>query len=263
MQKRWTLVSVLGAWLLCACAGSGDEGQSAQPSLRAHRDAESAAKHILPDTLRFNSAVQAAVLRVRDADDLEERTLFDEIRVELQQLTAAGETILSWVADETLELTLNADEDTLAANVHARIWRFAELFTFPMESIPRERVGTLWFDTVDLTSELAASFKYGRDDTKRAKTAYYFAPAYNVLTSLQVIAAAASNRTLSDSSYRMATETNRLLVGNGEGDDLGMLSEWVAAETPGSASTRAKLDKDPIIYSIRRSLQEQQHALER
>jgi hypothetical protein len=231
--------------------------------LRAHGDAERAAKQILPDTLRFNSAVQAAVLRVRDADDLDERTLFDELHHELLQLTAAEETVLSWVADETLNLMLNAEEDTLAANVHALIWRFAELITFPRESIPRERIGTLWFDTVDLTSELAANFKYGGDDTERAKTAYYFAPAYNALASLRVIAAAASNRTLSDSSYRMATETNRLLVGNGEGDDLGMLSEWVAAETPGSASTRAKLDKDPIIYSIRRSLDEQQHALER
>lgn len=250
----------MGAWLLCACADSAE--QSEQPSLRAHGDAELAAMHILPSTLQFNSAVQVAVLHVREAGDPGELTLFAEIRRELQQLAPMGETILSWVADETLELSLNADEDKLAANVHALVWRFVEL-TFIPESIPKERIDTLWFDTLDLKSKLAATFKYGGDDTERAKTAYYFAPAYNALASLQVIAAAASHRSLSELSYRNAAETNQLLVGSGEGDDLGMLSDWVAAETPGSASARDKLDKDPIIYSIRRSRDEQQHALER
>ena len=263
MPKRWNLVSVVGVWLLCACADGGDGAeQSAQPSLRAYGDAELAAKHVLPDTLRLNSAVQTAVLRVRENGDQDELTLFDEIRAEMQQLAPAGETILTWVAMETLELTLKADEDELAANVHALIWRFADLLRYPPDSISKDHIDSLWLDTVDMASELTAKFKYGADDAERAKLAYYFAPAYNALTSLRVTAAAAGKKVLSDSTYRSAAEINQLLVGSGEGDDLGMLSEWVAAETPGSADARAKLDKDPVIYSIRRALDEQQHALE-
>jgi len=104
-----------------------------------------------------------------------------------------------------------------------------------------------------------------RDDrTDRKKTAYYFASAYNVVVSVEIFALAAagySRRTI-EHVYRDTIATNLHLIGSGEAGDLGYLSDWVVAQTAGSASARMKLDKDPIIYNVRRALEEQQHALE-
>jgi hypothetical protein len=260
MNHRGIFTAFLLTSILSACA-NGDAG--ADPSLPSTRlDAKTAADATLGRALSLNSAVHSAFGRVEAGMEANEFLLHEEIRRSLQAVGLSNFHLFESAADEILEQMQLAEEDPLASRVYAVVLRFAELSSLPRENIPAARLADYLDDAQGLQSEVWAIITGDREDRKKA--AYYFGPAYNVLVSTYVcaLALAGYSRGAIESTYRDAIETNQHLVGTGEAGDLGYLSDWVVAQTPGSASARVKLDKDPILYSIRRSLEEQQRALQ-
>jgi len=260
MSHRSIFIAYLLTSILSACA-SGDEG--GEPSLPSTRlDAQTAADAILGRALTLNSEVHSAFDRAEADLEADEFLLYDEIRRSLQEIGISNFHLFESAAEEILEQMQMAEEEPLATRIYAIVLRFAELSSLPRESIPEPRLANYLDDAQQLHSEVWAIVT--DDSGDRTKAAYYFAPAYNVVASTYIfgLATAGYSRGAIEITYRSAIEANQHLVGTGEADDLGYLSDWVASQTPGGASARVKIDKDPILYSIRRSLEEQQRALE-
>jgi hypothetical protein len=258
MNRRAFFLLLLTS-ILAACAERDDAEQAL---LTSAVDVEAEAERLLRESMRLNSAVSTAFSQAKADLETDQFALFAQIDGALQEGTLPNNRVFDHAAEECLELAQRTEEVALAARVYAYITRFTELFSLPRESIPAQRLGTFLTDASKLSSELAVFLTFDRPE--RNKAVYYFAPAYNVVQSIHICAYAAAGyrRSTVESVLLDTIDTNQYLVGGGEAGDVGYLSDWVAAQTAGSASTQTKLDKDPIIYSLRRSLEALQRALE-
>jgi hypothetical protein len=254
----WLLTNIMAA---CADDATGTE----QPPLLSNSpgDAETAAEATLHSALKFDSAVVSAFGRVKDDLSADQFALFDAIHSELQEGIIPNDHIVDRAARELLEQMQMTDRYELAANAFALVSRFSELFSLTRESIPTRRLAQYLDDSIAVSSEMEAFLRWS-DDEERKQAAYYFAPAYNFIESTHIFALGAAGyvRSTIEGTLADSIATNQHLVGGGEADEPGYLNDWVVAQTPGSANASKKLDSDPIIYSIRRSLAEQQQALE-
>jgi len=247
--------------VLTACADTdGGESELALPGSPAN--AEAAAEGVLLASMTLNSVVNSAFGRVKADLEADPLALYGEIDRALQEQGRTRVEIIEAAARELLPLAQQAEEERLALDIYASVMRLAEVISSPREGISWQRLGNYLDDATLIHSRL--DVKFYAESPERRRSAYYFAPAYNVVTSTQIVAMAADTfeRSTIELVYKDAIEFNERLVGSGEADDLGYLSDWVASQTPGSASMREKNDKDPIVYSVRRALAEQQRALD-
>jgi hypothetical protein len=262
------IIRLLRACILAiGMAGCADrDGEAVPPLLESPGDVKAAAEGVLNDALELNTAVHSAFGRVKAALESDSVVLFNEIDSALSPGSFTSSHALDRAAEDVLVQMAMTEKSERTAKLYALVRRFAELLSLGRENIPAPRLGDVLDDCVYVSSELEVevAFSADQDDDARMKSMYYSAPAYNVLVSTHIFALAAGgyNRRALESAYRNAVDTNLQLVGTGQGEDLGRLSEWIDAQTAGTASAREKYDKDPIVYSIRRALEQQQRALE-
>lgn len=254
---------LLATSLPAACADAGDDDKQLPLLPSSSSNVEAAADAILYRVLEFDSAVYGAVARTKNELEGNQFALFDEINRSIGEGTVPETHIAQGAADELLEQMQMTTKDDLTVQTYALLSRFAEIFGLPRESISERRLALYLDDSIKVSSEMEVFLMWPSEHAPK-ENAYYFAPAYNFVMCTHIFALAAAGyvKTSIESTVRDALQTNQFLVGGGDADKPGYLSEWITAHTSGSASTAKKLDQDPILYSIRRAIDEQQRALE-
>jgi hypothetical protein len=245
-----------------ACAADSNGGDEVEHSLSFSPGNDDAfAGHGLWAVRQFNSAVHAAVARVKDEGQEGSFALYDGIQHELAQTGPSSALALETAAEEVLEHMLLTEEDQLAAKVYGFLLRSAELSSVPREHVPTDRLARCVTESLRMKSAVSVILK--SKDADRKRRAYYFASAYNVVVNTHSFLLAAGGypvRSL-DGNYLDAIDANSYLVGTGEGDD-GYLSDWIAEQTAGPESAREKNDMNDVVQNLRLALEEQQHVLE-
>jgi len=188
--------------------------------------------------------------------------LVEELQREIEESRHIVGGDLESVAEELLEHMQGAREDVkLVAEVYYLMQRYIALVSDPRAVEPEAFDGYIW-DSIEQRAAMRGIFNpYAPESSERA---YYIAPAFNfiAITRLVVFASRRGDASSVRSELTDAIATNRDAVGTGEEDKLGLLSFYVTSRYAGNASTREKNDADPVVYSIRRMLAEQEAALE-
>jgi hypothetical protein len=263
MRPRTLFIASLLTSSLSACSNGGEDMKQEPLLPSSPGKAESGADGMLHWTFVVTSAVHSAFGRVKDDVKPNEPLLFDEINSSFEQGIIPNDHIVESAAGEVLEQMQMTNKHELAAETYGLLSRFVELMSLPRESIQPRRLGKYLDDSISVASKMSVFLRW-YDDEDNKEPAYYFASAYNLVASTHILGLAAGGYTKEtiEGAITDEVETNQHLLGRGEASDPGFLSDWVAAQTPGSASAAMKLDKDPIVYAIRHFLEEQQQALE-
>ena len=238
----------LGVCLVSGCASDDKTVEKIVPQLSAEEAADSA----LHASLKLMSTVHTVYADVKNELETNQFALVDGVT---EALKDEPDTLRDLQDELGAQLEGSGNEE-LSRNVVKQLYLFEELMASPHSKIGQGRLTTYaddddnpyWRLDVILTG----------DQTDDVKTAYYFAPAYNVLASTRVIALAtihASNSEI-ERFYKDVIATNQHLVGDADEKDLGRLHDFVSARIEGG------YDTDPVVYVIRRSLDEEQRAIE-
>lgn len=257
----FTRLRVVLAFVACVAAACANEGDGEQ-TLPLPGDVEVAATQILRHTLAYHSAATSTYSRVKGELEANRYVLLDELQREIEEgrHTVGGD--LESVAEELLEHMQGAREDVkLVAEVYYLIQRYIALVSDPRAVEPEAYDEYLW-DSIEQRAAMSAIVNpYAPESSERA---YYITPAYNFIAITRLVLYASRRGDASDvrSELTDAITTNRAAVGSGEDDELGLLSTYVTSRYAGDASAREKSDADPVVFSIRRMLAEQEATLE-
>lgn len=264
MRLPTFIIACLVPSILSACAGN-DTGMKQEPLLPpSPGKADIGAEAMMHWTFVLSRAVHSTFGRVKDDVRANEYVLFDEISRSFEQGIVPNDHVVQNVAEEILEQMLMTDRPELAADSYGLVSRLVELLAIPRESVPPRRLGQYLDDSIKVASEMLVLLEWNDGEEDKKEPAYYFAAAYNVVVATHIFALAEAgySRETIESSIRDAITTNEHLVGGGATNEPGFLLDWVAAQTPGSASNAVKLDRDPVLFGIRHILEDQRRALE-
>lgn len=261
VSSDFRAVLALAACLLTGCAGDPYTQTQSPPRALASLpgNAEIAAQSILRHTLAYHSAVYAIYQRVQGELEANPYALIDELNREIEAGRHVVGGDLDSVAEELLDHMQGArDEVKLVAEIYHLIHRYMDLVKDPRgkEVDPDMYYGYTW-DSIGPGSALRTILESPFPEHR--ESVYYFAPSYSFVESTRLVidtmtgSKAASQR----ADIAEVVETNQYVLG-----DTGALDEYVASHYAGEASVREKNDADPVIYSLRRMLAEQQAALE-
>jgi hypothetical protein len=257
----FTRVRVVFALVACVAAACATE-ENGEQTLPLPGDVEVAANHILRHTLAYHSAATSTYSRVKGELEEDRYALVDELQREIEEgrHTVGGD--LESVAEELLEHMQGAREDVkLVAEVYYLIQRYIDLVSDPHAAEPEAFDDYLW-DSIEQRAEMSAIVNPLAPES--SERAYYITPAFNFIAITRLVLYASRRGDAGDVRAEIddAIKTNREAVGTGEADELGLLSTYVTSRYAGAASAREKNDADPVVYSLRRMLAEQEAALE-
>lgn len=249
------------AFVACVAAACANE-ENGEQTLPLPGDVEVAANQLLRHTLAYHSAAISTYSQVKGELEDNRFALVDALQREIDEsrFTVGGD--LESVAEELLEHMQGAREDVkLVAEVYYLMQRYIDLLSDPHAAEPEAIDDYLW-DSVDQRAAMSAIVNpHAPESSERA---YYMTPAFNFIAITRLVLFASRRGDAGDvrSEITDAIRTNRDAVGTGEADELGLLSTYVTSRYAGDASAREKNDADPVVYSIRRMLAEQEAALE-
>jgi hypothetical protein len=230
------------------CASDDKTVEKIVPQLSAEEAADSA----LHASLRLMSTVHAVYADVKDELETNQFALVDGVT---EALKDEPDTLrdLHNELDAQLE---DSGEDKLTSNVVKQLYLFEELMASPHSKIGQGRLAN-YADDIDSPYWLLDIILNG-DQTDDVKKAYYFSPAYNLLASTHILALATihASKFEIERFYKDVIATNQHLVGDADEKDQGRLHDFVSARIEGG------YDTDPVVYVIRRSLDEEQRAIE-
>jgi len=263
VPKPTVLVACLVAAHLQACADApaanpNARTQIAPSELRADVSVEDA----LGATIELNHEVHAAYTRVK-ADLAQDRfALMDE----LIDARAHDETLADIIRAASREIALymkETDDERLRARTQSLLDRLSQIVVSPRNPALEQRYHNYIEDVDEVLATLQPTLS--ENDRSQAEHAYYRAPAFNVLMSTRVVMLATLERAKAtiEEGYANAIETNRHLVGEDDANERGYLYEYVMSwKRPPGVSAQQHYESDPVVMSIRRSLADQQEAVE-